>query len=166
MFKAHQKLMVLQELAEKERSGYELIKHIGEVTSSKPSPGYIYPLLHELKLKGLAFSSAKGRKTVYSITAKGEKFLAEMKESQARMTGEMRKSIEAIGGKKEVKKFLKLSAEMVEHRNELMKEDDLIRNLLESIIHLYHQKDFKAKRQQLRQILKEAAEKIKGLAEN
>ncbi|HII16051.1 MAG TPA: PadR family transcriptional regulator [Nanoarchaeota archaeon] len=166
MFKAHQKLMVLWELAEKERSGYDLIKHLGEVTSSKPSPGYIYPLLHGLKSKGLASSSVHGRKTTYSITPKGKKLLDEMRGLHARMAVEMGKSIEAIGGKKEAGKFLKLSAELVEHGDSLLKDSGLMQPIMESVIRLHRRKDFKDKRQQLRDILKGAAEKIKGLAKD
>ncbi len=84
MFKTHIKLMVLRELAEGERSGYDLMKEIGSV-AKKPSPGYIYPLLRELEEKGFIRAREEGRKRCYRLQARGRRLLSDLQKSREDM---------------------------------------------------------------------------------
>ncbi len=59
------KMMVLKELNAKEQSGYDLMKKIN-MSGNKPSPGYIYPLLQDLKKRGFVSYIEEKRRKVYS----------------------------------------------------------------------------------------------------
>lgn len=73
MIIAQIKMWVLEELHEKESSGYDILKKIEHFSGKKPSPGYIYPLLNDLKEKGFVSLKEKGRTKIYRITPKGKK---------------------------------------------------------------------------------------------
>ena len=67
-------------LNEAPRHGYELMTELGEKTGKKPSAGQIYPLLRNLKKKGLVtcrttMIGGKKRK-VYALTHEGRKTCA------------------------------------------------------------------------------------------
>lgn len=71
------KFYTLLMLNEAPRHGYELMTELGEKTGKKPSAGQIYPLLRNLKKKGLvtyqtAMIGGKKRK-VYALTHEGRK---------------------------------------------------------------------------------------------
>jgi DNA-binding PadR family transcriptional regulator len=76
------RLLILALLAEKPRHGYEIIKELGERVGGdyRPSPGVVYPTLRLLLEMSFASANhdATGRK-VYTLTANGEKFMAENK---------------------------------------------------------------------------------------
>ncbi len=67
------------------RDGYELIRHIEELTSGSyaPSPGVIYPALTYLEEAGYVTSSAEANKKLYTITDEGRTHLAENREAIA-----------------------------------------------------------------------------------
>jgi DNA-binding PadR family transcriptional regulator len=68
---------IMHLLGERPLYGYEIIKHIGEMTRGtwKPSPGSVYPLLHNFEKEGLiAGDWERGKaapKRRYQITEKG-----------------------------------------------------------------------------------------------
>lgn len=75
------RFVILHQLAEKPRHGYEIMKAIEEQFGGmySPSPGVIYPtltLLEELGYAGVAAAETSGKK-LYSITDAGKAFLAE-----------------------------------------------------------------------------------------
>ena len=76
------RLVILALVAEKPRYGYEIIKELGERVGGdySPSPGVVYPTLTLLEEMGYASASQdpQGRK-LYTVTAEGEKVLAENK---------------------------------------------------------------------------------------
>ncbi|MFZ0604513.1 MAG: PadR family transcriptional regulator [Roseiarcus sp.] len=76
------KFVILALVAEKPRYGYEIIKELGERVGGdySPSPGVVYPTLTMLEEMGYASASQdpQGRK-LYTVTAEGEKVLAENK---------------------------------------------------------------------------------------
>ncbi|MBR9705007.1 PadR family transcriptional regulator [Candidatus Pacearchaeota archaeon] len=61
--------LVLWILNKKSMNGAELSKELEKRRGSKPSPGTIYPVLKELKEKGLITSD---KEKVYSLTKKGK----------------------------------------------------------------------------------------------
>jgi DNA-binding PadR family transcriptional regulator len=79
------KLLILKELESGEATGYELIDRIGRITSKKPSPGSVYPLLGELHDKGFLEVSIQGNRKIYSLSRKGERALEELKERERRL---------------------------------------------------------------------------------
>jgi DNA-binding PadR family transcriptional regulator len=74
------RFVILALVAEKPRYGYEIIKELGERVGGdySPSPGVVYPTLTLLEEMGYASASQdpQGRK-LYTVTAEGEKVLAE-----------------------------------------------------------------------------------------
>jgi len=73
------RLVILQLIAEKPRSGYDIIKAIEEKLSGaySPSPGVVYPTLTMLEEQGFATMSAgEGSKKLYAVTPEGTAFLA------------------------------------------------------------------------------------------
>jgi DNA-binding PadR family transcriptional regulator len=74
------KLLILALVAEKPRYGYEIIKELGQRVGGdyRPSPGVVYPTLRLLLQTSYAVAhlDPAGRK-VYTLTAEGEKLMAE-----------------------------------------------------------------------------------------
>ncbi|MBR9675950.1 PadR family transcriptional regulator [Candidatus Woesearchaeota archaeon] len=66
--------LTLWNLRKQPMTGAELAKELEKRRGQKPSPGTIYPVLKELKEKGLISSDKEKR---YSLTKKGEKEIIE-----------------------------------------------------------------------------------------
>ncbi|MFH1663460.1 MAG: PadR family transcriptional regulator [archaeon] len=77
-------LFILNSLNRKPKSGYELIKEIGEKTEGmwKPSKGTVYPVLNHLEEEKLIRVAEKGMrsKNIFELTKKGNKMLVQIKE--------------------------------------------------------------------------------------
>lgn len=82
MIRGFLNILVLKELEESPKSGYEMMKHIEERIGTKPSPGSIYPLLEELKKDRLVEFKGDGRSKEYHLTAEGKKRLKQMDEKR------------------------------------------------------------------------------------
>jgi DNA-binding PadR family transcriptional regulator len=78
MIRGFLNVLVLKELDESPKSGYELMKRLEERVGTKPSPGSIYPLLEELKKDRLVAFKGDGRSKEYHLTAEGKKRLKSM----------------------------------------------------------------------------------------
>ncbi len=74
------KFYTLLLLNEAPRHGYELMTELGEKTGKKPSAGQIYPLLRNLKKKGMVSCETTmvgdKKKKVYTLTHEGRKTCA------------------------------------------------------------------------------------------
>ncbi|MFB6192691.1 MAG: PadR family transcriptional regulator [Candidatus Nanohaloarchaea archaeon] len=82
-------------LESSDRYGYEIMDRIEEVTGNRPSSSHIYPFLSKMQEEGYVNENEDGRKKVYSLTEKGEKFASEQLESfgeilQAAIEGEVK----------------------------------------------------------------------------
>jgi len=71
-------LYVIHSLSKGEKSGYDILKELGELTEGKwvPSKGTLYPLLHQLEEEGLIdpaheMTGARAR-AVYTLTPQGK----------------------------------------------------------------------------------------------
>ena len=77
-------LFILHSLHHDPKSGYGLLKEIGEKTHGlwTPSKGTIYPLLHQMEGEELiVLDAARPRsRTTYRLTKKGEETLSQIKE--------------------------------------------------------------------------------------
>jgi len=67
------RVLVLTLLRNKPMSGIEIISQVEAITGGlwRPSPGAVYPLLHELEREGLVKHTEVGGQKVYSLTEKG-----------------------------------------------------------------------------------------------
>ena len=65
------RIMVMMQLKDGPKTGYDLMARIKQVTGSwKPSSGSMYPLLGELKGKGFVTERVQGRKKLIALTKK------------------------------------------------------------------------------------------------
>ena len=73
------RLLVLALIEREPRHGYELIKHVEELTHGfyAPSPGVIYPTLSYLEEAGYIIAESEGNKKRYAITVEGRAYLDE-----------------------------------------------------------------------------------------
>ena len=86
------KYIILQYLKEKPSYGYEIIRALEERFQGfyVPSPGTVYPTLQMLEEMGYVTPVEQEGKKVYTITDKGNQFLAEQKESRERIRSQIR----------------------------------------------------------------------------
>lgn len=88
---------ILKSLVNKPKHGYEIIKSIKEKTGWEPSPGSIYPTLHDLKKKGLIEEKKEGRRISYRLTTKGKEMAEKVEESMKEMKNKFHSFISVIG---------------------------------------------------------------------
>lgn len=111
MFKAFIKLRVLKLLSRESLSGYDLMKQFGRF-GEKASPGYIYPLLNDLKKKGFISLKEDKRRKVYSITNKGRKLFTDLQENREEMINKMKELWKPLADKAEIGIFGSMDSEM------------------------------------------------------
>src|SRR5436309_6530455 len=76
------KYVILKQLKDKPRHGYEMMKELEERMHGcySPSPGTVYPTLQWLEDEGLVVAKEVEGKKVYEITDQGRQFLEEHKD--------------------------------------------------------------------------------------
>ena len=86
------KYVILNLLKDKPRYGYEIIRALEEQSHGfyKPSAGVVYPTLQMLEEMGYASSTELDGKKVYTITAEGNQFLVERRDSADEVRRHMR----------------------------------------------------------------------------
>jgi len=86
------KYVILDLLKDKPRYGYEIIRALEEQSHGfyKPSAGVVYPTLQMLEEMGYAKSTERDGKKVYTITAEGDQFLFERRDSADEVKSHMR----------------------------------------------------------------------------
>ena len=97
------RLLVLALIEKEPRHGYEIIKHIEDMTYGfyAPSPGVIYPTLTYLEEAGYVASEADGNKKRYSITEEGRAHLDENRSFAATILERLSHLAERIREKQE-----------------------------------------------------------------
>jgi DNA-binding PadR family transcriptional regulator len=159
--KGYLKIAVLKELNVKDASGYELIKDIAAFSSSKPSPGSIYPLLNDLLEQDYVKVREEGRKKIYSITAKGKRAITSiMKEKEEMLSKhlDMIHKVEQITGKKQIS-----CIDAIAEKEVLLRNIDVFSELRETVISLLARSDYQEKEKEMRKILTDAIRRIKQL---
>ena len=78
---------ILKLLKSGPKHGYEIIKLIEQETGWNPSPGAVYPTLHELMKNNFVtkFTSKRERRIYYKLTKKGELITEKFEESMNEM---------------------------------------------------------------------------------
>ncbi|MGI0047733.1 MAG: PadR family transcriptional regulator [Nitrosotalea sp.] len=156
------KMMVLKELNNQEQSGYDLMKKIS-MSSNKPSPGYIYPLLRDLEKRGFVSCTEEKRRKVYSITKEGRKFLNNLTKMHERAMNLMIRNFEPISNKDEMKEIYKFQATMKQNKDKMMADTNVMSGFKNAIFSIY-EKDYEKKRSKLLSIIKKATQQLERLA--
>lgn len=76
------KILILRELEKNDLSGQELMERIAQKTAKRPSPGSVYPLLHELQNAGFLEVKVLGKRKVYSLSEIGKDALKDYAERE------------------------------------------------------------------------------------
>jgi DNA-binding PadR family transcriptional regulator len=76
---------ILKQLKDGPKHGYYIIKSIEKETGWEPSPGAVYPTLHELKERGLITKKRKDRKIFYKLTKEGRELIHTLEKSMGEM---------------------------------------------------------------------------------
>jgi len=97
MFRGHLKIILLKALAEKESSGYDLMRRLQEKLGCKPSPGSLYPVLDEFASQGLVSSKEEGKSKVYALTAKGKTELKTLEQKRGEALHAMASNLKMWG---------------------------------------------------------------------
>ncbi|HET9708633.1 MAG TPA: PadR family transcriptional regulator [Gemmatimonadales bacterium] len=95
------KYVILKQLREKPKHGYEIMKDLAEQMHGcySPSPGTVYPTLQWLEDEGLVRSRDVDGKKVYEITEAGTQFLEEHKDVVTDIFDRVADAVEdALGG--------------------------------------------------------------------
>lgn len=97
------RLLVLALIEKEPRHGYEIIKHIEDMTYGfyAPSPGVIYPTLTYLEEAGYVVSEADGNKKRYAITEEGKAHFEENRSFASTILGRLSELAERIKQRQE-----------------------------------------------------------------
>jgi DNA-binding PadR family transcriptional regulator len=97
------RLVVLALIEKEPRHGYEIIKHIEDLTYGfyAPSPGVIYPTLTYLEEAGYVTAEPDGNKKRYVITDEGRKYLDENRSFAATILDRLSQFAERVKQKQE-----------------------------------------------------------------
>ncbi|RLF48929.1 MAG: hypothetical protein DRN20_03435 [Thermoplasmata archaeon] len=150
-------LLILKILSEGEASGYDIMKKCGEVVGKKPSPGTVYPALRSLERGGLIRSKKSGRRRVYRLTELGVEYSERTKKLKSAYMA-----------------WLENLAKVVGHLFNMEKEKEFVSNeeihwylvaklspLAKEIVRL---KEARVRDDEIDYVLKDAVEKLRGLA--
>jgi DNA-binding PadR family transcriptional regulator len=162
MFKSHVKLQVLATLVDGERSGYDLMSALA-VHGAKQSPGYIYPLLHDLKERGYVSVHAEGRRKLYSITPKGKRLLATLEQNKEEMLRNTLRTLAPIVEREELDQYMRFRAKIDKHKQHLLADLDVMQGFHDAIFAVYDTND-PVQRKQLRAIMLNTTKEIRRLS--
>jgi DNA-binding PadR family transcriptional regulator len=79
------------------KHGYDIIKSIESETGWKPSPGAVYPTLHDLKKKGLIEEKKVERRISYKLTTEGKITVEKIEENMKEMKERFHNFISIMG---------------------------------------------------------------------
>ena len=164
MFKSNIKLIVLRLLSKEKMSGYDLMKSCGDYCT-KPSPGYIYPLLNDLQKKGFIVVKKDSRRKIYSLTKKGITLLNNLKIKREETVKSIAKILEPITGKSEIQKFIK-SRQYKKKINISIQDQLLLKELNSRIYDFYQNKDNdknNGRKEKMKKILQETIKNLEKL---
>ncbi|HQU74289.1 MAG TPA: PadR family transcriptional regulator [Calditrichia bacterium] len=163
MFKSQIKFLVIRALEKESLSGYGLMKLLKQQTGKKPSPGYMYPLLHDLEKDGFVSVQEGKRNKLYSITAKGKTFLAELLKKHRKSIDAVVKAFEPLNEKQESEQFYLMHTRMLTFKEQMMQDMDVFSNFRCALFDIYEEND-PAKRRKLRRIIREATQKLEKIS--
>jgi DNA-binding PadR family transcriptional regulator len=91
------KLYILKMLKSGPKHGYEIIKLVENETGWNPSPGAVYPTLHELKKRGFIEEKKVERRIFYKLTTEGKITTEKLEENMKEMKNKFYNFINIMG---------------------------------------------------------------------
>ena len=158
--KINLKLIILWELSENSLSGYDIIKKMKGKGMKAPSPGSLYPILHDLHNEKLLSVNEEGKKKIYSLTKKGKLFLKKMNDLHSKSVSEMMSQLGRIAKGDELGYYERMNKISEEYRKEMFSDMDVLGPLQDIIITVYETKNNEI-RKEMRKIISETTIKIK-----
>ena len=116
-------------------SGYDLISNMERQLGKRPSPGYVYPMLGELKQKCYISVKIQGRRKVYKITKKGLRLMQQLCNSREQMVNRMHKLLRPITDKQELDSLVEIAGKHG-HKHHYIHNLDLIHSIRKSVAKL------------------------------
>ena len=156
-------LLVLFELSEQDRTGYDLIKRLSHGRDSL-SAGRVYPLLHDLYSRGVLEVRTEGRRKIYSLTREGKRFLRDLTGRQERMLHALMSQLEQVSAKDDIERFHQMHRQAYEYKRQMLKDIDVLAPLQEAIIRVYARND-DAKQKRLRSTIEKATLQVRRIAD-
>lgn len=97
------RLLVLALIEKEPRHGYEIIRHVEEMTQGfyAPSPGIVYPTLSYLEEAGYILAESEGNKKRYAVTDEGRAYLASHREAADGILGRLTELAERLKQRRE-----------------------------------------------------------------
>ena len=153
------RVFVLKHLEKGMASGYDLMKAYGALSGNKPSSGTMYPLLADLKKKGLVQVTEKNLKKFYALTAKGKRFVSELVQEKKNAMEGITRFMQTVMTKGEITKTQKAIRALIAGN-----DADLHYQLRESLAAFSTSKHYKARREKYRALLKKTINEIRRLS--
>jgi len=162
------KSYILKLLRSGSKHGYAIIKSIENETGWKPSPGGIYPTLHDLEKKGLIIKFKDGRRKYYKLTKNGKKFIEKFDKSLNEMKDRFRNFIGIMSQILDVKEseLRKMMGSHIKSQRSLIfiLSPSLRKSLLKSRELISKIAQDKTKHKKLEKVLKETVKKLERVA--
>ena len=158
------KIFVLKELVKEDKTGYELMKSFERFTHKMPSPGTIYPLLNDLLRKRLVTFSAKNNRKIYKISGKGEKILSNLMAERKNALENIISMLGSIYSRKEISRIRLSLNVMSGEKGRFAKDFDVLGEMRASVFDFVMSNEYSEKRDEFREILKNASKKIRSLS--
>jgi DNA-binding PadR family transcriptional regulator len=166
MLQGYLKLIVLKELIESKKTGYELIGRLKKITGKKPSAGSVYPLLNDLFKNKFVSKKNEGAKKVYTITAKGKSLITSIiKEKKEMMVKHMGivKLLGNVAKEKELQPLKKLISDVHQKGELVLFNIGLLTELRNTLYQLISSEDYSLKEKKIQGVLKKTVLDLKKL---
>jgi len=157
--KINLKLIIIWELSEKALSGYDILKSMSAQGKKAPSPGSLYPILHDLHDDGLVSVQEEGKRKIYSLTKKGKNFLKKMNDLHSKSVAKMMSQLGGIAKDEELEYYRKMNELSYDTRKDMFSDMDILGPLQDAMIDVYKTKNPKL-RKEMRKIIIETTSKI------
>jgi len=162
------KSYILKLLRPGPKHGYDIIKSIENETGWKPSPGGIYPILHDLEKRDLVIKFKEGRRKYYKLTKDGKKISEDFDRSLDEMKNRFQNFVGIMGQILDVKES-ELRRMMESHMKSEKKIMFMLsptsrRSLHKSRKLIFEIAQDKSKHEKLERVLKETNKKLEKIA--
>jgi DNA-binding PadR family transcriptional regulator len=157
------RIFVLRELVKGGMCGYDLMEGFKRFNGRRPSPGTIYPLLSDMKARGLISARRSGKKKIYGITPKGETLLTKLLNDRKNILQKAIPLLSTAYSKEELSKIMEHLKLVTTGKIGLQGDLDVVTSLRDEIFKFAASKSYPKRRQDFRKLIIETLEKVRRL---